>query len=202
MRRFLMWSVSGALIVGLSGCAFTRDLFGRDAKPDRAEVVAAGSGPSTGDHEARLRSAVESMIASTNTTPQFIRNKPYFYKEYEVYPAESSNYTVDLTEKDSRTVPYIADVRLPKVRYATKMHRNRGEARDDTNFFRETGTEVRTYELRYGDWFFVGSMFQVDTKEEQINGEWVPAQEEVVKAVADEPSQGWLGRTWSWVTGR
>jgi hypothetical protein len=96
----------------------------------------------------------------------------------------------------------MAEVKLPKVRYVTKLHRNRGDAREDTHFFRETGTETRTYELRYGDWTFVGSMFEVATTEEEINGEWVPAEDEVVKAVSEESNKGWLGRSWSWVTGR
>lgn len=180
----------------------TRDWLGRSSKPDEVEVAATAPGapPTASELEARVRQVVDARIARADSTPEFVRHKPYFYKKYEEYP--NASYDVALTAKDSRTVPYIAEVRLPKVRYATKMRRNRGEARDDTNFLRETGTEIQTYELRYGDWIFVGSMFQVDRKEERVNGEWVPAQEEVTKTVMEESNQGWFGRTWSWITGR
>jgi predicted small secreted protein len=204
MRRIVIWGVLGVMIGGLAGCATMRGMVGRDAKSDSAALATepAAAASTEMDHETRLREKVNAEIAATNTTPQFVRRKPYYYQEYMDYSGGASSYEVSLTEKDSRTVPFMAEVKLPKVRYATKLHRNRGDAREDTNFFRETGTETRTYELRYGDWMFVGSMFQVDTTEEQVNGEWVPAQEEVVKAVSEESGQGWLGRTWSWVTGR
>ena len=200
----MMCSVAGVLMVGLTGCATMRDMFGRSPNNDEASAVAtdAATDVSTSDYEARLRGTVDHMIASADTTPDFVRHKPYFYKAYEVYPDGASSYDVVLTEKDSRTVPYMAEVTVPKIRYATALHKNRGDAREDTNFFREKGTETRSYELRYGDWVFVGSMFQVERKEEQINGEWVPAQEEVAKAVTEESGKGWFGRTWSWMTGR
>lgn len=204
IRRVSNWSVCLALVVGMCGCAMTRDWLGRSPKSDdgAAAAMEPGSEPSARDLESRLRAVVDEATPDSGTPPEFVRDKPHFYKEYEVYPGNASEYDVTLTAKDSRTVPYMAEVRLPKVRYATKVHRNRGDAREDTNFFRETGTETRTYELRYGDWVFVGSLFQVETKEEEINGEWVPAQEEVAKTVEEESNQGWFGRTWSWVTGR
>lgn len=203
IERVLTWCGVSVLVLGLTGCATMRDLFGRDPKPDKGAAAAdVAVKSSASDHEARLRAVVEASIASADTDPDFVKSAPYFYQEYEVYPSGTSNYDLVLTEKDSRTVPYMGEVKLPKIRYATKLHRNRGDAREDTNFLRETGTETRSYELRYGDWVFVGSLFQVEKKEEQINGEWVPAQEEVAKAISEESGQGWLGRTWSWITGR
>jgi hypothetical protein len=186
---------------GAVGCASLR-VWDRPPKTAVAVEAPSPTAAAEADHEARLRERVTRHISSAGTTPTFVRRKPYYFHEYEVYPEGPASATITLTEKDSLISPYLAEVQLPKQRYATRLHRKRGAARDDRNFFRETGTERLTYELRHGNWIRVGSLFTVDTTEEQVNGEWVQAQEEVQKVVRDESRQGLFGRTWSRVTGR
>ncbi len=101
-------------------------------------------------------------------------------------------------------MPYRAQVKIEKKRFATKMHRKRDEALADSNYFRDTGAETLTFELRNGRWYRAGSIFVAESTEENVNGEWVPAQEEVERTVAaeEENSENWWQRAWSSVTGR
>ena len=109
-----------------------------------------------------------------------------------------------MQERESRSAPLIADVVLAKQRFVTRLHRDRMEAQNDTNFLRDTGTETTTYELRNGGWVRVGSLFVASKSEENVNGEWAPVKETVERTVAaeEEKSQGWFGRTWSKITGK
>jgi len=85
------------------------------------------------------------------------------------------------------------------------LHRKRGEAEQDANFLRDTGSETDTYELRNGKWVRVGSMFVATKSEENVNGEWLPVNETVKRTVAAEEQKargGWFKRTWASVTGQ
>jgi hypothetical protein len=131
------------------------------------------------------------------------RKRPYFFKEYSDYAAGASDADVTLTETESRTSPYVADVKLDRTRYATRLHRSRDEARIDDSYLRDTGTETLTYELRNGRWVRVGSFFLSELTEEEVNGQWTLVQRVVERTVqAEEPQKGWFGRTMSAITGR
>lgn len=126
--------------------------------------------------------------------------RPYYFKEYAAYPGQPPQIDIQLRESESRSAPYVADVSVDKVRFATRLHRNRTDARADNNFLRDTGTETITFELRSGHWTRIGTLFVADKTEEYINGEWVPTREEVVRTVSTEEEKGWWGRSWSRVT--
>ncbi|GMV93752.1 MAG: hypothetical protein AMXMBFR82_35300 [Candidatus Hydrogenedentota bacterium] len=156
--------------------------------------------------EAELRNLAGEYIRQTGGEEgrgQVIKRNPYYYKEYSLYPEGASNLTVDIQEKESRTVPYVGQVEVSKQRFATRLHRKRDEASADSNFLRDTGTETITFELRSQRWVRVGSLFVAERTEELVNGEWVPAQEEVERTVAEEETDGnWFQRAWSSITGR
>lgn len=195
----LAWTVLG------TSCG-TFGQSGGDAAP-----AAVPSAPVSGteDRDARLREAVEAYIQSTGQNDseagsRLVHKKPYYFKEYYVYPSGAASARIDIQETDSRTVPFRAQVKIDKQRFATKLHRKRDEAVADSNFFRDTGVETLTFEMRNGRWYRAGSLFVAERTEENINGEWVPAQEEVERTVAaeEEDAENWWRRAWSTVTGR
>lgn len=156
------------------------------------------------DHEAALEQMVKQRVAATPSTAdrhqgRLVRRKPYFYREYVNYPEGPDSLKTLITETESRTAPYIANVKLSKVRYATRFHRKKDQARNDENYFRSTGVETLTYEYRNGKWVLLGSFFNVDETQENVNGEWVPLEAQVQRALAgeDREKKGWFGRTWS-----
>ena len=168
-----------------------------------AEVV---PGPMTKEQVAsELRTLVTKEIAAASRDDRNTveRRRPYYFKQYAEYPA-SDEVAIDFQERDSRTTPYSAEVNLPKVRYATRLHRVREEAATDQNFLRDTGNETISFEFRNGRWVRLGSLFHAEKVEENVNGEWLPVREEVKRTVAAEEqnSEGWFGRTWSAITGR
>ena len=59
-----------------------------------------------------------------------------------------------------------------------------------------TGEETLTFEYRNGRWVRIGSLFVAEKTEENVNGEWVPLQEEVERTVAAEEDAGFVTRTW------
>ena len=110
---------------------------------------------------------------------------------------------VRIRETESRMAPLVADVTLPKLRYATEMHRKKDAAREDSYFYRETGDETLTYQWRNGRWVQVASLFVVETKEERVGGEWravepVPEEETVLPA----QDEGFFGRIFGGIFGR
>jgi len=127
--------------------------------------------------------------------------RPYFFKEYSVYPDGADEFDADIRETESRTAPVVANVTLEKQRFATRLHRKRAEAAADENFLRDTGVETMTFEWRGGQWKRVGTLFVAEKTEEYVNGEWVPPQEEIQRTVAEEERPGWWGRTWGKITG-
>lgn len=175
----------------------------------REEVQTDSSGPvASGDQEARLRGMVSEYIKISGQSggeghAKLIERKPYFYKEYSVYPEGPDAYTLEIQEKESQTAPYSAVVKIDKQRFATKMYRKRDDAVSDNNFLRDTGSETITFEFRNGRWWRAGSLFVAQKTEEYVNGEWVPAKEEVEQAVAaEEQDSSWWDRAWYSITGR
>lgn len=177
------------------------------AAPEAETPMPANDAPR--DNEAELRRIVRRTIeAAENMTDQqrhrVIARKPYFLKEYMVYPDGPDEMEVILQETELRTAPLLADVVVAKKRFTTKLHRKRQEARADSSFLRDTGVEKVTFEMRNGRWTRIGAVFLSDKTEEMVNGEWVPVEEEIQRTIAkeEEQSEGWLRRKWTAITGR
>jgi len=169
------------------------------------EGAEVGGAPS----EDSLLRAVAQHVKHINESQDSRRSKllkkpPYFYKEYGVYLESAEAAEIVMHERETRTSPRMADVRLPKQRFATRLSRKKDEAAADTNFLRDTGVETVTFEWRDGKWVRVGSLFLAEKVEENVNGEWVPLREDIDRAVMaqEEKSGSWLGRKWSAITGR
>lgn len=189
-----------ALLIALSSCSTIRGWTGKDRakRPSDEPVVVIED---TQDNESGLREAMRRyMDSESGDEERVLRKRPYYLKEYSEY-ASPDTMDIEIQEQDSRTAPYIADVKIHKVRYATRMHRKREEARADTNIIRDTGVESVTFELRNGRWTRLGSLFDAEESEENVNGEWVPLRRDVAPVVAEEEPAGWFGRTWSRVFG-
>jgi len=192
----------------LSSCATVKGWRGsnQDASPTVTEATMDESA-SESELEAELLQLVKQHVAeveedSSSNQSRIIRKRPYYFKEYSNYPAAATPLEVVLTETESRTAPYVADVKLEKVRYATRLHRSREQARLDGGFLRDTGSETLSYELRSGRWTRVGSFFLAEKTEEQVNGDWVVVQRMLQRTVqAEEPEKGWFARSWSRLTG-
>lgn len=194
-----------ATLFTMAGCA----RFGHDGpEPQPSPEAAAAPQPGATNLEAGLRDVVSDYIAANSTRDgesggQLIRKKPYFFKEYSHYPDGPTQFKIDIQETDSRTAPYLAKATMKKQRFATRLHRKRNEAVADSNYLRDTGEETITFELRNGRWWRRGSFFVAQQTEEYVNGEWVPAQEQIERTVAaEEPQESWWQRAWSMVTGR
>ncbi len=203
--------LSAAVLTSLSSCSTFRGWFG-GADSKKQEVVAgAADGPvaiaSKEEAESRLQGTLKAYILSElrrgeKAKPDLVHKRPYFFKEYVEYPDGADKCDVQLRENDSRTRPFIAEVKVNKVRFSTRMYRERDRAEEDGNFLRDTGTETLNYELRNGRWHRVGSLYVAAKTEENISGEWVPRRDETVRVTAAETKPGWFKRTWSKVTGR
>lgn len=159
------------------------------------------------DYEAALRELVRKEIASKgaldNDANAVLRySTPFYFRELIVYPDGPDQFTLQIRETDSKTKPYAAEVKASMVRYSTKLSRDRSTAASDTNFYRSTGEETTAYALSNGRWVRSGALFVAGKVEEKINGEWVPIQEEVQRAMNKEPEEkGFLGKVWSSVFG-
>ncbi|MBI2432463.1 MAG: hypothetical protein HYV26_06290 [Candidatus Hydrogenedentes bacterium] len=212
MRKWWMAGVLMGCVLGFSSCATVKGWVGRGEDKDAAPAAAAPAEAEAGaveteDPETSLRKVVAREIAALDHTSaaapdQLVRRRPFWLKEYVEYPENSDNLQVEVQETESRSRPYIADVKVPKVRYSTRLHRERNEAANDANFLRDTGEETLTYEYRSGRWVRVGSLFVADKTEEKVSGEWQPVQEEPKRVVTEEDQPGIFKRSWSWITGR
>ena len=158
--------------------------------------------------EATLKQIVNQHIAAAPTTEDFsnaqlVRKKPYYFKEFGVYPDGADAFRVTLQKTESKSGPYVAEVRMKKVRYATRLKRDKTEADKDQGFLRSTGGETVTYEFRNGKWRRMGSMFVAEKTEESVSGEWLPLREEpkYLEPREKEEQRGWFRRTWYWLTG-
>lgn len=161
------------------------------------------------DREAQLRSIVRKEVENANARDkerqqQVVWRAPYYFKEYVAYPDGPDAIEVLLQKTESRTTPYVADVKLRELRFATRYHRHRVDARDDTDFIRDTGSETMTFELRNGRWVRTGSLFVAEATEQMVDGQWVPVAAGLERApVSEEPSVwGWPKRAWAKITGR
>lgn len=198
MRTIILLSTM-VIAVWAAGCASKGDRTPEDA-------VAASPATAVDEREAELRQLVRRHIESaqrseSDARADLIHRRPYFYKEYGVYPNGADDFEVDIQESESRSAPYFANVRIDKVRYATRFHRKRDEASSDSSFLRDTGVETLSYQWRGGAWKRVGALFVAEKTEENVNGEWVPPREEIKRTVEQEEEPGWWGRTWSKITG-
>ena len=205
MRTYVGCVTITIVALGLAGCAHSGKRHKEEVSPVSAPVQRSAK-----DYETDLRNLVKSRVeavakAGDEQRNRIVKREPYFYREHEVYPEGADNLTVLMQEKESRSVPYVADVTLPKQRFATKFHRKRREAEADVYFLRDSGTETITFELRNGKWTRVGSIFVAEKTEENVNGEWLPVKETATRTVAAEEERakgGWFKRTWSKITGR
>lgn len=175
---------------------------------DAREDVAADPTADRSEQESRLRRLVSQGVAESDAGRDADRQKvlykrPYYFRTYSVYP-NASDMDIKIRETDTRVAPLQSDVKLEKQRFSTRLHTRREDASADTNFLRDTGTETITYELRNGRWTRTGSFFLADKTEEQINGEWVPLEEQAQRELnaPEERREGVLRRTWNRVTGR
>jgi hypothetical protein len=196
------WILLGALVVPLCSCSMFR---GRGGDVDERAVSVEAEAEQADDLEAALRTLVAKHVKSQDgNRAQVIRRRPYYLKEYAEYPDGHEKCRLVIEEKDSRTAPRVADVKLQKVLFVTDHHRKKAEARTDEAFRRDTGMETLTYELRNGRWMKIGSLFVAAECEVQKDGEWVP----LVTVLAEElpidkkDSRGWFGRAFSRITGR
>ena len=128
-----------------------------------------------------------------------VRYKPYFCKVYECYPEGPDAFDFSLRETESRTTPIVANVTARKIRYATRLHHKREDARQDDTLIRESGMETMTFELRHNQWVRVGGLFVSERKERSVEGRWIPVEEEAEQASGAEGAdeKGRLGRFWS-----
>jgi len=170
------------------------------AKREKSPALDLSSPQSAAEYEAALREVVNRHVAHAGreedmTRAPLIRRRPYYLKEFVLYPSDASEAQVTLQHRESRTRPYIADVKVEKRRYYTEPQKKRKAAQQDLQFYRDTGHETLTYEYRDNRWWRVGSLFVPEKSEEYINGEWLPRQEEVRVFVEPEDRGGfWLTR--------
>ena len=194
------WLVVLAVTLACCSCASLRG----GGSPQAADATTPESGQT--ELESVVRHHVKSAADSeADARGKLIRKKPYYYKEYVIYPGGPDAFKVEMHETESITAPYIADVHLEKQRYATNLHHKKQDAKADNGFFRDIGAETITYEFRNGKWRKMGSLFVAETVEENVNGEWVPIEEAAKHAISSretEETKGWWGRTWSAITGR
>ncbi|MCX5771233.1 MAG: hypothetical protein NTZ09_13330 [Candidatus Hydrogenedentes bacterium] len=203
--------VAGILAVCLVAASVCSCSIFRHGKSEAGAVAPVAAGPaspavSDTDREAALLKVVQQSIDAAKREgagqrDSVIQRKPYFFKAYDIYSGNAEDAKVVIQEKDSHSLPYIADVTIEKQRFATRLHRKRIDAERDTSFLRETGAETVTYEYRNGKWQRAGSLFLAEKKEEQVNGEWAAVKEEPKPAMKPESSRGWLSRAWSAITG-
>lgn len=198
----------GLMVVALTGCTWAKDRWGKKSDSTEAPTVEAqASDPESARQE--LAGVVENYVRSENAAiaerkDRIVYKSPYYFREYSEYPEGASGSDIVFRETDAKTAPYVADVKLRKNRFATRLHRERTEALNDTNFLRDTGEETLTFELRSGKWRKAGSLFYAERTDEFVNGEWVPAQEKIERTIASEEqsSESWFQKVWSSITGR
>jgi outer membrane lipoprotein-sorting protein len=196
------------LVFLLSGCTWAKARWGQ--KSDRTDTPAVEAQATNAESaKQELQGVVENFVRSENGAAserkdRLVYKSPYYFREYCEYPEGSSGSEIVFRETDAKTTPFVADVKLKKIRYATRLHRERNDALGDTSFLRDTGQETLTFELHSSKWRKAGSLFYADKTEENVNGEWVPAQEKIERTIASEeqPDKSFLGKIWSGITGR
>ncbi len=187
MQAFLRL-IAIAVCVIAAGCASTGDKSG----------AAVSEAPTSEEYQAQLRERVEADLTAAHEkqgpdNSEVIFKRPYYYREYFEYPTGVDVYSLDFTEKESRTTPMTAELEVEKVRYATRLRTSRDEARDDGNFLRSTGIDSISYELRSGEWRPVGSLFLARTTEANVDGTWTQIDEprRATGSLIEEPTSWW-----------
>lgn len=162
------------------------------------------AGISIAQREAELSGVAENYLedlanSSSAGRSRVVSRKPYFYKTYAEYPEGTGQISTTVTERDSRTSPFLGEVRLAKVRYVTHLHRNRDVARDDTDYVRDTGVETLSFEYRNEEWHRIGSLFIAQRTEEFRGGVWVPMVEVSSRSTSvEQPRKSFWKRMQFW----
>jgi hypothetical protein len=183
------------LILGAAVCAFAVGCASTGEKSADGNVSAA---PTAEEYQARLRELVEADLARAREAQgaenaEVVFARPYYYREYFEFPGSPEVYSLDFTEKESRTTPMTAEFEVEKVRFATRPYTKRDEARNDQKFQRSTGIDYVSYELRSGEWHPVGSLFLARVTEENVDGEWkqIEEQRRATGTLIEEPTSWW-----------
>ncbi len=158
--------------------------------------------PTREDYIQNLQQIIKNEIKTTMSADKnyVYRKRPYYWKNYSVYNNTEGPFEIDVQETDTKSKPYIAKIQLEKTIYYTKLHNNRRDAEEDTNFIRSKGKETLTYELRNGQWIKIGSLFVPEQTEKKIGDTWAPIkEEELQKEQPEEPKEGWFKRIRSWI---
>ncbi len=192
------------LIVGvLAGCNTFGGRFGRGTPGDTFTDDTFTH--SREQAEQRLHEVVRAHILEhqgmDRHSAPLIRRRPYFFKEYFVYPDGPDAFSIEFREIDSQVRPLMAEVQINKIRYSTRMHRRRDRAEGDNDFLRDTGVETLVYEWRSGRWWRTGAIFDAHKTEEMINGAWAPRRDETLRVIPEEDQPGWFRRTWLRIRG-
>ena len=111
----------------------------------------------------------EAEHSQDDSSRKLIFRKPYHYKERVEYPQGPDSFRVVIHDKESRTVPYSAEVTIRKIRYSTVRQKKKVDAETDVNFQRDTGLETVSYEYRAGKWKRIGSMFVAESREDDAD---------------------------------
>lgn len=190
-------------VVLVSNCARGGD---RNNRPGGTQITDREFRATEAEAQARLKEIVREQILAGQQTPEaktipIIRRRPYYFREYAVYPDGPEDFEIEFREVDSRTRPLMSEVRLNKIRYSTRMHRKYDRAAADTNFLRDTGVEVLVYEWHNGRWTRTGAIFNAQKTEEQIDGVWQPRRDEIVRVDPAAEQPGWFGRMWERIRG-
>ena len=191
--KFMQVFILGLVVVTMPACSIFRSGNGGDLPAS----VEAGDG----EHEDRLRALVDDSLVKMQRngspdTAQIVFRKPYFYKESVSYPDGIDGYALDIRASESLTTPYTAQVRLKKERFATKFHKKRNNARNDSTFFRSSGFETLSYELRNGRWREVGTLYVATETDPQLQE--VSSQVQFEDEGNSGEKKGILGRLFFW----
>lgn len=156
--------------------------------------------------QSRLRELIKEYIQETGQSTEsksvpVIHKRPYYYREFFIYPEGPEGFQVNFKDVDSRTRPLAGEVHIKKIRYSTRMHRKYDLAAADTDFLRDMGVETLIFEWRNGRWIKTGALFEAESTEVQINGQWTPLKEKTVRISPGEERPGWFGRLWERIRG-
>ena len=194
-RHQLCFVCVALLLVSLAGCSMFRGKTKRTRSTGESGIAVQVD---TVEYPATLHAAVQRNLdavaqRSVADRARVIRRKPYWYKTYSEYGDIPVAGDLDIQDSVSRTVPYRADVRVKKVRFATQLRQTRDAARLDTHFIRDTGEEIMSYEFRSGQWHRVGSLFVAEKSEEELDGEWIAVRRAEPRTLSEvEEQAGWF----------
>ena len=183
LHSILRCALFGVMLVSLTACGHLGHKSKAPASSDTATAQApapASPEEQKAEAESRLRAVVKTRIEAAGAGQAEAKNRlerrnPYYFKQYDVYPDNADNAKIDVQKNESLTAPFLADVKVNKIRFSTRLHRNREEAASDQNFLRDTGVETQTYQYRNGKWNRIATLYVADKTEENVNGEWVAA---------------------------